>query len=448
MTGFLWGEDADTFFSRGGNSESKKKSTKGAGPASEANRDPTGEPSAKEDEGQKPLSVTQLNAWIKRTLDQSLTSFWVAGEVGSITRSGAGHIYLTLKDNANQISAVLWKSTWEKYQFDLREGLSVLCMGRIDVYGPRGTYQIVVQRIEPQGIGALQLAFRRLHAKLEAEGLFRSERKRPLPRFPKRVGFVTSPHGAAIHDFLEVLRRRWPQTSVLVIPAKVQGAGSAEQIARGIELAAQVRPKLDVLIVGRGGGSIEDLWSFNEELVVRAIAACPIPTVSAVGHEIDVTLCDLAADVRALTPSEAAELVVPNRDEIIELLFSVQSRIRAMMQHKIRELETRWTGIASRPIFQQPQRVFDTMTQRLDDLERRLLDGVDKRLERAERSFEILAAQLESVSPLRTLARGYSFTTDAATGHVLTDIQEARVGQVLRTRIVDGTITSEVISLD
>jgi exodeoxyribonuclease VII large subunit len=434
MTGFLWGEDAEAFFEKPSQEKapSSEKRTASAGKSGEA----------------KPLSVTQLNAWIKRTLDQSIPGFWVAGEIGSLTRSGAGHVYLTLKDETNQISAVIWKSTWEKFRFEIHEGMAVLCAGRLDVYGPRGSYQIVVQRIEPQGIGALQIAFRKLHAKLEAEGLFRPERKRPIPRFPKRIGFVTSPHGAAIHDFLEVLRRRWPQTSVLVIPSKVQGAGAAEQIAAGIAAAARVKPALDILIVGRGGGSIEDLWCFNEEVVVRAVAASPIPTVSAVGHEIDVTLCDLAADVRALTPSEAAERVVPNREEIIEWLQTAQTRLWHLMHQKLREYQARWTGIATRPAIEQPQRLLELPMQKLDELERQITQVVEKRLEQQQHAFDKMATRLETISPLRTLSRGYTFTTDETTGTVIHELQDVREGQIIRTRVVDGILRSQVLSLD
>ncbi|MFN6129143.1 MAG: exodeoxyribonuclease VII large subunit [Planctomycetota bacterium] len=426
MTGFLWSNDADAFF------EGAPKRKPESAPGSEQGN---------------PLTVTQINHWIKKTLDRGIPAFWLAGEVGSIMQSGAGHVYLTLKDDSNQISAVIWKSTWEKSRIELKEGTAVLCMGKIDVYGPRGTYQIVVQRIEPQGIGALQLAFRKLHAKLESEGLFRPDRKRPLPAFPSRIGFVTSPHGAAIHDFLEVLRRRWPSTDVLVIPAKVQGAGAAQQIAQGIELAGRIRPTLDVLIVGRGGGSIEDLWCFNEEVVVRALAASPIPTVSAVGHEVDVTLCDLAADVRALTPSEAAERVVPNRDELSDVLHNVQHRLRTWMTHKVRDLETRLAGVVTRPIFEFPKQMFDTPTQRLDEMERRMNEGVARRIESVDRAFEKASARLESLSPIRTLARGYSFTTDAESGKVLTSTSEIEPGRMIQTTLADGVIESQVLKV-
>jgi exodeoxyribonuclease VII large subunit len=442
MTGFLWGDEADAFFDKHPSKRRVQSSDPESGDSAKYGDSGMKGPGTAPDQ---PLTVTQINAWIKRTLDRGISSFWMAGEVGSITRSGAGHVYLTLKDDTNQISAVIWKSTWDKVRFDLEEGMSVLCMGKIDVYGPRGSYQIVVQRMEPQGIGALQIAFRKLHAKLEAEGLFDRDRKRPLPTFPQRIGFVTSPHGAAIHDFLEVLRRRWPSTDVLVIPAKVQGAGAAEQIAKGIELAGKIRPRLDVLIVGRGGGSIEDLWCFNEELVVRAVSQSAIPTVSAVGHEIDVTLCDLAADVRALTPSEAAERVVPSRDELTEVLHVTLHRLRTLMIHRVRELEARWIGLATRPILENPSQMFDTPTQRLDELDRRLIDAVNKRLESIDRAFEQTATRLEGLSPIRTLSRGYSFTTQPDTGEIVLSSRTLKPGQRLLTTLADGSFESQIL---
>jgi len=440
VTGFLWGDEADEFFA-----EAKRKRIALDGKSSET-RNSNARNSSKDRED-APLSVTELNAWIKAALEQSIPGFALVAEVGSLTKSSAGHLYLTLKDASNQISAVIWRSTWERCRFDIREGMAVLCTGKLDVYGPRGSYQIVIQKIEPQGLGPLQIAFRKLYAKLESEGLFRAERKRTLPKFPSRIGFVTSPHGAAIHDFLEVLRRRWPQTNVLVIPAKVQGEGAAAEIAQGIELAGRIVPPLDVLIVGRGGGSIEDLWAFNEEPVVRAVVASPIPVVSAVGHEIDVTLCDLAADVRALTPSEAAERVVPNRDEIAETIIGLQSRLAMVMNHKVRELDTRLKGLASRPVLSTPERMFDTATQRLDELERMVGDAVGKSMELRKHQFEKLASRLESMSPLKTLARGYSLTTLEPNGQIVNDASQVQHGSIIRSRLGVGEIQSQVISV-
>ena len=278
---------------------------------------------------QQTLTVAQLTAQIKNTLEGEFPSVWVVGEISNYSRPQSGHSYFTLKDDQAQIRAVMWRSAAAKLKFEVADGLDVVCHGHIDVYAPRGSYQLVIDELQPKGVGALELALRKLREKLAAEGLFDAARKRKLPAFPRRVAFVTSPTGAAIHDFLQVLRRRWRGVDVLVIPARVQGEGAAQEIVDGIRLANRVSPRPDVLIVGRGGGSLEDLWSFNEEPVVRAIAASKIPTVSAVGHEIDVTLADLAADVRALTPSEAAERIVPAAEEISARVRAYQRSIAA-----------------------------------------------------------------------------------------------------------------------
>ncbi len=430
MTGFLFGDDADEFFSKDKKSSTKKSKEDEASQSAPGMSDET------------PLSVSQLTAWIKRTLDQNIASFWIAGEVSNVTKATSGHVYLTIKDANSQIGAVIWRSSWERCKFDIKEGMAVLGMGKLDVYGPRGTYQVVLQRLEPQGLGPLQIAFRKLHAKLAAEGLFLQDRKRPLPRFPKRIGFVTSPQGAAIHDFLEVLRRRWPQMSVLVIPAKVQGSGAAEEIAQGIELANRIDPPLDVLVVGRGGGSIEDLWAFNEEVVVRAVAASKIPVVSAVGHEIDVTLCDLVADVRALTPSEAAERIAPSRDEILETLQSSQLRLTSIVASKLRELESRLTGLIRRPVIEQPERMLDVLVQKLDESGHRLSEAIDRRIEKRQFEFDKLASRLDTISPLKTLARGYCLAMDAKDGSIISQVSQAKVGQRLETQLSDGLLIS------
>ncbi|MFM7976485.1 MAG: exodeoxyribonuclease VII large subunit, partial [Pirellula sp.] len=428
----LFGDDADEFFSKDKNASTKK---------SIAKDDSQNAPGMSDE---SPLSVSQLTAWIKRTLDQNIASFWIAGEVSNVTKATSGHVYLTIKDANSQIGAVIWRSSWERCKFDIKEGMAVLGMGKLDVYGPRGTYQVVLQRLEPQGLGPLQIAFRKLHAKLAAEGLFLQDRKRPLPRFPKRIGFVTSPQGAAIHDFLEVLRRRWPQMNVLVIPAKVQGSGAAEEIAHGIDLANRIEPPLDVLVVGRGGGSIEDLWAFNEEVVVRAVAASKIPVVSAVGHEIDVTLCDLVADVRALTPSEAAERIAPSRDEILETLQSSQVRLTSIVASKLRELESRLTGVIRRPVIEQPERMLDVLVQKLDESDHRLGEAIDRRIEKRQFEFDKLASRLEAISPLKTLARGYCLTTDSKDGSIVSKASQVRVGQRIETQLSEGRITSVV----
>src|SRR3954468_13147334 len=282
---------------------------------------------AAEPRGPKILTVGQLSQLIEATLETMFPSLWVSGEITEVTRPQSGHIYFTLRDDTAQIRAVIWRSAASRLGFRPEEGQQVICQGGLDVYPPRGTYQLVVQQIEPQGLGALQLALKQLQQRLAAEGVVDLGRQNGVPAFPRRVGFVTSPTGAAIRDFLQVAARRFHGVSVLVIPAKVQGDGAASEIVRGIQMANRLRPPLDVLVVGRGGGSPEDLWCFNDEAVVRAIHASRIPVVSAVGHEIDVTLSDLAADVRALTPSEAAERIIPSADDLKQRLLVHRRRL-------------------------------------------------------------------------------------------------------------------------
>ncbi len=438
MTGFLWSDDADSFFGDDGRSIPEKEASN---KKSERSRAILGASS------DAPLSVTQLNAWLKRILDQSLDTFWLAGEIGNLTQSSAGHAYFTIKDATNQIGAVIWRSTLERIGIDLHEGMAILCMGRIDLYGPRGTYQVIVSRVEQQGLGKQQAAFRRLYAKLEREGLFAPERKKKLPKYPTRIGFVTSPNGAAIRDFIEVLRRRWPGANVLIIPSRVQGDGAASEIANGIRVAAKIRPELDVLVVGRGGGSVEDLGCFNEEEVVRAVAGSPLPTVSAVGHEIDVTLCDLAADVRALTPSEAAERIVPSRDEILDALDSMHRRATSLMLHSIAQHETRLRSLASRPILSNPERILDTATLQLDSLHQSLDEAIDSKMQQSIQKIAQSSELLDAISPLKTIARGYS-VTQQPDGRVVTSIQDIQKGHALVTRLKDGALTSTVTQID
>lgn len=440
MTGFLWSDDADAFFGEQPNADSSQRNP----PAKTPGKKPANaRPGSSSD---TPLSVAQLNAWVKNAIEQSVPTFWLAGEIGNLNQSASGHVYLTIKDATSQVSAVLWRSTFERIGLDLREGMAVLVQGRIEVYGPRGTYQMIIARLEQQGLGALQAAFRRLHIKLEKEGLFAPERKKSLPAFPTRIGFVTSPSGAAIHDFTQVLKRRWPGASVLIIPSRVQGDGAALEIAEGIRVAALLIPALDVLVVGRGGGSLEDLWCFNEEVVVRAVAACPLPTVSAVGHEIDVTLCDLAADVRALTPSEAAERIVPSRDEVFETLAAVQRRLDSLLMHRLSQSEMRLQSLASRPVLQSPERLLETPTQLLDDLHESLDNTIDGLIQARTEQLERVSQVLDAISPLKTLARGYSVTLDAESEKVIMSIEHVKPGQLIRTKLSDGEFLSKVFS--
>jgi exodeoxyribonuclease VII large subunit len=393
------------------------------------------------------LTVSQLSALIEGLLESQFQSLWVGGEISEVSRPHSGHIYFTLKDEQAQIRGVIWRSTAQRMRFKLEEGQQVVCHGDLDVYPPRGTYQLVVRQVEPQGVGALQLAFRQLAVRLEAEGLFDPARKRKLPAFPRRVGFVTSPTGAAIHDFLQVAARRFHGVQILVVPVRVQGEGSAQEIARGIALANRIRPALDVLVVGRGGGSLEDLWSFNEEVVVRAIHASQVPVVSAVGHEIDVTLSDLVADVRALTPSEAAERVIPSAEELTSRLAAHQRRMAAILRARVTAIRRQLEQLRARRVLREPRAFIFDLSRRLDDLDQHASRAIRQRLTVAQDRTRSLTARLESLSPLAVLARGYSVTTRAETGEILRDASAVTLGECLTTRLLRGAILSRVESI-
>lgn len=394
------------------------------------------------------LSVFELTSQIKDLLEGNFQSVWVSGEISNFSRPQSGHCYLTLKDDRAQIRAVLWRTTASRLKFELEDGLEVICQGDVDVYAPRGSYQLVIRQIEPKGIGALELALRKLKEKLAAEGLFEPGRKRPLPRFPRRIAFVTSPTGAAIRDFLEVLRRRWRGADVLVAPVRVQGEGAAQEIAAAIAAVNRLAIPIDCLVVGRGGGSLEDLWAFNEEPVVRAIHASRIPVVSAVGHEIDVTLADLVADVRALTPSEAAELVVPAADELAQSLRTHHRRLLAALQRRALLSRARLDQLANRRVFRKPFELVHDAQRRLDELSTRSNRAVRQRLASARRQVDSMASRLESLSPLSVLGRGYSLTQRLADGRLVRDAAELAIGESISTRFARGRAVSRVEAIE
>ncbi len=358
---------------------------------------------------QRPLSVWELTSQIKDLMEAAFPAVWVAGEVSNFARPQSGHCYLTLKDDRAQLRAVMWRGAAVRMRFDLHDGLEVICRGRLDVYAARGSYQLIIEDIVPRGMGALELALRQLREKLAREGLFDPARKRPLPAFVRRIAVVTSPTGAAIRDFLQVLGRRWRGADVLVVPVRVQGEGAAAEIATAIKTVNRLA-LIDCLVLTRGGGSMEDLWAFNDEAVVRAIVASRIPVVSAVGHEIDVTLSDLAADVRALTPSEAAELVAPAAEELVADLRQVERRLAGALRSRAESSRSRLDALARHAIFRRPyQRIFE-LARRLDELDCRALRAVRGTLRLATHRTEAVACRLDSLSPLAVLGRGYSLT--------------------------------------
>jgi exodeoxyribonuclease VII large subunit len=389
------------------------------------------------------ISVSQLTGVLKDLVEQAFPCVWVVGEISNLSRAGSGHLYFTLKDDEAQIRAVMWRSAAARLKFQVHDGLEVVAAGPVEVYGARGTYQLVAQQMVPQGLGALELAFRQLHEKLAAEGLFAPERKRPLPRFPRRIALVTSPSGAAVRDMLQVTMRRWSGTDVIVVPTPVQGAGAAQEIAAALAAAALI-PGVEVIIVGRGGGSLEDLWAFNEEVVARAIHASPIPVVSGVGHEIDVCIADLVADRRALTPSEAAELVVPQRTEVAAELGQIQRRMTAALRGQALRARARVESLAARRVFSHPYERLHDLARRLDESEARLQRALRRRLEAGRRDIAMLAQTMEALSPLKVLARGYSITRLPATNHVVRDARSVMAGDTLETLVPAGRIISQV----
>jgi exodeoxyribonuclease VII large subunit len=390
------------------------------------------------------LTVSALTALVKEVVEGTFPLVWVSGEISNFSRPQSGHCYLTLKDDEAQLRAVIWRTTASTVRCDLHDGLEVICRGHLDVYAARGTYQLVIEEIQPKGLGALEQALRKLREKLAREGLFEKARKRPLPTFPRRIAFVTSPTGAAIRDFLEVLRRRWRGADVLVVPVRVQGIGAADEIAQAIAAVNRLAHPIDVLVVGRGGGSLEDLWAFNEEAVVRAIHASRIPVVSAVGHEIDVTLADLVADLRALTPSEAAERIVPAIEEVLAGLRNHHNRLAAALKGRVADARAKLDGLAGRRVLRKPFDRLHDRARQLDLLSDRAVLAIRNRLSSAQQRAAALAGRLESLSPLGVLARGYSLTTRLGDGRLIEDAAKLSPGERIKTRFARGTLISRV----
>ena len=393
----------------------------------------------------EPLSVTALTTRIKENVETSFNNFRVIGQVSNFTMPRSGHAYLTLKDDGAQLPAVIWKSTLARLRFEIKNGLELLCTGRLDVYPPQGKYQMIVTALEPRGLGELELAFRQLHDKLSRAGLFDPARKKPLPKLIRNVAVITSPSGAAVRDFLQVLGRRTKRVNVLIVPASVQGDGAAEEIATKIKTVhqlAQTRP-IDALVITRGGGSREDLWAFNEEILVRAVASSSIPIISAVGHEIDVTLCDLAADLRALTPSEAAERIAPEDAELSRQLTIIKRRLEDSLEKRLRYCKERLRLLERQPALQYPERLIEQRRRTIDLLEERLDRSLDKRVESAKERIAKLSATVHALSPLAVLARGYGLTKNA-NGEQVRSVKQLSVGETIRTRFADGVIVSDV----
>ncbi len=387
------------------------------------------------------LTVSEISRQVKDLVEANFPRVWVQGEISNCTRAGSGHLYLTLKDDSAQLRAVMWKSRASRLNFDVQDGLEVLAAGPIEIYQARGSYQLIIEQMQPQGVGALELAFRQLQEKLASEGLFAPERKRPLPRFPRRIALVTSPTSAAVRDMLQVISRRWNAAELIVVPVPVQGAGAAEQIAAALRLVPDI-PRVDVVITGRGGGSLEDLWAFNEEVVARAIAACPLPVVSAVGHEIDVSIADLVADLRALTPSEAGELVVPDRRELRASCTQLGDRMRSALREQAVRSRLKVEAIASRTVFTRPWELVHNRTAQVDELAERMPRTMSLQIERSRQQLAAVSASLDALSPLNVLGRGYTVTLSDE--KPVGSASELQAGAEISTLFQDGQVTSRV----
>lgn len=403
-------------------------------------------PDARPAEGQPRIyTVSEITREIQGALEALLPPFWMVGEISNLSQPKSGHVYLTLKDSNAQIGGVIWRSIASRIRFRLEDGQEVVVYGHLEVYPPQGRYQVIVEKIEPKGIGALQLAFQQLQAKLAGEGLFDPQHKKPIPFIPARIGIVTSPTGAAIQDILTVLRRRFPGVRALLYPVRVQGEGAAGEIAEAIRQMNE-RGDCDVLIVGRGGGSLEDLWAFNEEVVARAIFASRIPVISAVGHETDVTIADLVADRRAPTPTAAAEMAVPERDNLVQRLGQCRSSLRSALLARVSEARLRLKSCADSYALRQPIELVHQKQQRLDELSERIALVMQNVLARSREHALRLAEVLESLSPLKVLGRGYSLTFRGDGQTVLRDASAVQPGETIRTVLGKGEVFSRVES--
>lgn len=388
--------------------------------------------------GREPLSVSELNARIKGLIesDPVLGSVYVRGELSNYKVYPSGHHYFTLKDAESSLRCVMFRSAASKLRFRPESGMRVTAWGRVAVYPRDGAYQLYCEGLMPEGAGDLQVAYEQLKAKLADEGLFDPAHKKPIPRYPERIAVITSSAGAAVHDIIRVLRKRWPVAKVVLLPVRVQGVEAPPEIAGALRYANKYRVA-DVIITGRGGGSIEDLWAFNDERVARAIYASELPVISAVGHEPDVTIADFVADLRAATPSNAAELVAPDMSELRDALRSAAARLDQAVDRGLSQRRAALTELSSRRVMQSPTGFIDQRRLELDSIRLRLDAAATGRLNRERQEFARLAAKLDALSPLKVLGRGYSIALDAE-GRAVREAAQLKAGDKLDLRLSRG----------
>lgn len=441
--------------------------------------------------GVQVYSVAELNREARLVLEDELPALWVAGEISNLAKPGSGHLYFSLKDAAAQVRCAMFRNSNRSLKFSPEDGQQVLVRAKVTIYEPRGSYQLIVEHMEPAGEGLLRRRLEELKTKLAAEGLFDASHKQPLPELPRQIGIITSPTGAAVRDILHILQRRFATVPVVIYPVQVQGDKAKHDIVDAIKIAS-TRNECDVLILGRGGGSLEDLWAFNEEPVARAIYSCPIPIISAVGHEVDFTIADLVADLRAPTPSGAAELVVPDARTWADQLSSLENRAKNTINRQIQQNTYYLRQLAGRLQRRQPIVVLRQHSQRLDELVQRMANSagnrimmdrlrfrnildqlrtatpiiriqnterklaeIDSRIDHAmqlrlnsvRQKLSVMVAELQAVSPLKTLERGYAVIQDKSTGQLVRSIETLQKGQEISGRVADGKFEARVTQI-
>ncbi len=395
------------------------------------------------------ITVSELNEYLKMLFeyDEILRNIYIKGEISNFTNHyKTGHFYFSLKDAGGSVRAVMFRSSASKLKFKPENGMRVVVGGRVSVFPRDGQYQIYVDVMEPDGVGALYMAYEQLRAKLEKEGLFAEERKKPLPKFPKRIGIVTSPTGAAIRDMLHITGRRFPSAEIVLYPALVQGADAAASIARGIRYF-NAKKTVDLLIVGRGGGSLEDLWAFNEELLVREVAASELPVISAVGHETDFTLCDFAADLRAPTPSAAAELAVPDTEELLSSLGHMDDRLSLAVSRRLARNRDRLGMLSSSRMLKDPRAFIDDKRMALAMDESALYARMERILASKRAEFQYKTAKVEALNPLAVVARGYSAVFDER-GVLVKSVSQVKEGDGISFALTDGKVHARVEKIE
>ena len=395
-------------------------------------------------EGRQTISVTQLNEYLKMVIegDRVLSNVFVRGEISNFKLYSSGHAYFTLKDDAGQLKSVMFRSYFSRMAFMPEDGMRVIAHGRVSVYETSGQYQLYVDDMQPDGAGSLAMRFEQLKRKLAAEGLFDEARKRPLPPMPRRIGVITSPSGAAVHDIINVLERRFPAAEMILYPSEVQGAQAPAQLISGVEFFS-VTGLVDVIILGRGGGSAEDLWAFNDEYLARAVASCSVPVISAVGHESDFTICDFVADRRAPTPSAAAEIAVPDMGEIIRGLSGLKSGLQTSMQKLIAQERRVLNQLTQSRVFSRPEQMLDNFRMRLDEKDADLNRAWGETLKQKGQNVALFAGKLQALNPLSILSRGYA--TVSRDGASVTSAKQINENDTLDIRMADGSVRATVL---